>query len=257
MKNRLLILFCLLIPVILVFPACSESGDATEPTSGFGARLTALESGEATVLKLYDKRLTAVEAKPSGATVDLGPLNTKTTALQSAVDALKAEVATLKTEVAVLKTPSGGGSGGNKQGEYGELVDSNGDLELWLEKVGGDADSEMLTTSEGYNARGNFDFVVVNKDTTSSHSFRITLTFMPQTDVKTDSASVTGDNGLTFTVTPVDGIVTNQDISFKSNDRRVSKNDNEPFRVITYIKQSELTTNITDWDISFDILDKD
>jgi len=146
---------------------------------------------------------------------------------------------------------------GTTAGEYGELVDTNGDLELWLEKVGGDADSEQLYTYKGDSSRANFDFVVANKDS-SSHAFRITITFMPDDKVTTSGETAGADNGLIFTLSSARTADTEDDMTFKSNDRRVSGNNTESFRVIVNASQPTVPSqpNIVNWSINFDITDK-
>lgn len=173
MKNKLLVLLCLLIPIALVFPACSESGEAAQETVSIGARLTALESGEATVFKLYEKRMTAVEAKPSGTTVDLGPLNSTDAALQSAIDTLKSEVATLKTEVAALK-PSPSTPGIINPGD--NVVVTDGDLILSLDKP---VEDELYLASGDHQT---FRLTIQNNGT-SSHTFRFKADFDCETAV--------------------------------------------------------------------------
>ncbi len=264
MKNKLLILFCLLIPIILVFPACSESGDAAQETTSVGTRLTALESGEATVFKLYDKRLTAVENKPGGSSVDLGPLNSKDTALQNAIDDLKTQVATLKTEIVALKESSPHTTpAGTTAGEYGELVDTDGDLELWLEKTSGDV-SDVFVTRNGV-CSGRYDFIVVNKDAGSSHDYRISLALTPESDVvlKDDSASfsttknfITASGGMLFTMSRVNS-ARNPLNAYQTNEDRITKATTEDVTVWVTVEQEEASSAITEWDYSIKIDDRD
>jgi hypothetical protein len=263
MKNKWLLLFCLLIPLILVFPACSESGEAAQETVSIGTRLTALESGEATVFKLYDKRLTAVEAKPSGTSVDLGPLNTNVTTLQNEVSTLKSEVAALKTAVAALKPTTYTTPAGTTAGTYGELVDTDGDLELWLEKTSGDV-SDVFVTRNGV-CSGRFDFIVVNKDTGSSHDYRISLALTPESDVvlkdnatsfSTTKNFITASGGMLFTMSRVNS-ARNPLNAYQTNEDRITKGTTEDVTVWITVEQESSSSAITEWDYSVKVDDRD
>lgn len=152
---------------------------------------------------------------------------------------------------------------GTTTGEYGQLVDSDGDLELWLAKVGGAADDEIYSTSgNGVQDRGNFTLVVLNKDTGSMHDYRITLSFvpdedtLPSSDIHLTKANATADNGLTFSYAiSVSTLFTADDaLTFRSNSRDVAKGDVEGYKVNVYMTQTE--DNMVDWDIEYTIKDE-
>jgi outer membrane murein-binding lipoprotein Lpp len=263
--NKLWLL--LIIPIILSL-ACVSSDDGTGGNS-LATQIATLTAKDASLQSSIDSTRLELSQKASKSEID--DVNRKINNLPQSGGSTPADMATkaivdqkiadaisaLKADQAWIKGSTYTTPAGTTAGEFGELVDTNGDLELWLEKVGGDADTEVITTSKGSTSKGNFDFVVVNKDTASSHSFRITMTFMPQTSVITSPTTATADNGLIFTVSPDVGTTALADISLKSNDRRVSKADNESFRVIVNIPQSSSTDGMTDWDINYDIVDKE
>ena len=247
------ILLAILILSLVPLMACSESAPAAQST--WMSQVTAMWEASPT-WNSYGPRITALEARPQSqaSTFDSSNLNNKDSDLQSQINQLKSDLSALKSDQSWITSGTHTTPAGTTAGEYGELVDTNGDLELWLEKVGGDADNELLTTSKDYNSRSNFDFVVVNKDTSSSHSFKITLTFMPQVSVTTGTCAATADNGLTFT-SSTRAADSEDDLRFTSNERRVAKSDNESFRVIVNVAQGA-TAAMVDWDISYDVLDK-
>jgi hypothetical protein len=265
MKNKLLVIIGMIV-LIVPLMACSES---TAPAqSSMASQVTALWTAS-TTWNAYGPKIQALEEqiskKADSTRVDAlmmgggGGGNSYAKSETYTQDQVNSTVANaidaLKKDQSWIKSSTRTTDAGTTSGEFGELVDTNGDLELWLEKVGGDADSNLLTTSKDYNSRSNFDFVVVNKDSSSSHSFRVTLTFMPQIAVTTGTCAATADNGLTFAAPATRAADSLDDLSFKSNERRVAKSDNESFRVIVNVAQGA-TTAMVDWDISFDVLDK-
>lgn len=163
---------------------------------------------------------------------------------------------------------------GTTAGEYGQLVDADGDLELWLDKVGGATDDEVFTTSGGGTQdRGNFTFVVLNKDTSSRHDFKITLTFSPDEDsmvgssVALTKAMASADNSMYFcycigadhpctsTTCAFSSLAftKNDDLSFKSDERSVAKDYIETYKVYVYVTQTE--NDIVDWLVEYSIKD--
>ena len=180
----------------------------------------------------------------------------------------KAEVnAQIAAVIAALKAeanPWGSTSSGGTTGDYGELVDSDGDLELWLDRVSGIATDELRTTLAN-DQMARFDFVVVNKDADSAHDFKINLMFYPNTNVTLDmidathKTRVTASGSLTYTVsrdqiTPI-APNTNPLSFYQSNTGRVLKGDAEDYTIWLYVSQD--TAASVDWDWTITIDDRD
>ena len=171
---------------------------------------------------------------------------------------LKTDQSWITAKSSTTTTPAG-----TIAGEYGQLVDSDGSLELWLDKTGGATDDEIFTTSgNGVQDRGNLTFVVVNKDASSRHDFKITLTFSPDEDSLGASAScnltaaeANADNSMTFDykITASTLFTKNSDLAFKSNERNVAKSDTETYKVYVYMTQTE--NDIVDWFVDYSIKD--
>jgi hypothetical protein len=205
-----------------------------------------------------------VNASGAGNSYDRSQLYTKAevdAAISAAITALK--TATDQTWIKAKTGTSTGGTGGTVAGEYGELVDTDGDLELWLEKVSGDV-SDVLITRNGVSD-GRFDLVVVNKDASASHDFRISLSLTPDSDVilydstgafNTTRTSITPSGGLLFTVSRVNSS-RNPLYAYQSNEGRITKGDNEDYTIFITVDQLSASTSITEWDYSLTIDDRD
>lgn len=170
---------------------------------------------------------------------------------------IAAAVAALKADQAWVTGTTTTSAAGTTVGEYGELVDTDGDLELWLERVSGAA-SDELRTRDGIN-EARFDFIVVNKDTASSHDFKIYLEFEPDIDVILDMAVTetyaTASGGLMYTAvrSPNSGRgILRID---PTNDGRILKGDVEDYTVWLTVKQT--TIGSIDWEMSFRVDDRD
>jgi hypothetical protein len=201
-----------------------------------------------------------VNASGAGNSYDKTVLYTKSevdAAIATAITNLKAD-----TNQSWIKGGGGSGGGGTVEGEYGELVDSDGDLELWLEKVSGDV-SDVLVTRNGV-CDGRFDLVVVNKDTSSSHNFRISLSISPDSDVilqdgavfNTTKNVITSSGGLLFTVSRVNS-ARNPLYAYQSNEGRITKGDVEDYTIFLTVDQLSASVAVTEWDYSFTIDDRD
>jgi len=184
---------------------------------------------------------------------------------------MDAKIATLKAGANPWASSS---SGGTTTGDYGELVDSDGDLELWLEKTpSGSADSELFYTSAGTN-KASFDFTVVNTDGSARHDFWIKLSFMPDEDtlpttalagcaayeVKISSVTASAESTLepfTYSVTSATCLDENDEITLKSDEDNINKGDTESYRITVYINQDVAAVTNVEWFIDYTIKDLD
>lgn len=154
-----------------------------------------------------------------------------------------------------------GGNGSTGNGDYGELIDTDGDLELWLEQVSGDV-SDEFRTRQGDN-EGRFDLIVVNLDD-SSHDFRIYFDFEPDvTVVLSDNSTVfnttkteaRASGGLDFTVSRSPNSGRSLLSADQSNNGRILKGDAEDYTVWVTIDQVD--DKVVDWEYDIRIKDKD
>lgn len=182
--------------------------------------------------------------------------------IKSAVDAA---ISKLKTDAdqswiksATYTTPAG-----TTAGEYGELVDTDGDLELWLEKTSGDV-SDVFVTRDGV-CSGRFDLIVVNKDTGSSHDYRISLALTPESDVvlmdsavsfSTTKNFITASGGMLFTMSRVNS-ARNPLNAYQTNEDRITKGTTEDVTVWLTVEQESSSSAITEWEYSIKIDDRD
>ena len=202
-----------------------------------------------------------VNAGGAGNTYDKSLLYTKAEvdlAIATAITNLKAA-----PDQSWIKSSTHTTDAGTVEGEYGELVDTDGDLELWLDKVSGDV-SDVLITRNGVSD-GRFDLVVVNKDASSSHDFRISLSLTPDSDVilqdstaafNTTKTTITPSGGLLFTVSRVNS-GRNPLYAYQSNEGRITKGDAEDYTIFLTVDQLSGSSSITEWDYSLTIDDRD
>jgi hypothetical protein len=267
--NKLWLL--LLIPVILVGFACVGNDD-TVAADSLSAKLAAMQ---ATILQhttVIDSLKVDVEKKASKSEID--DLNRKINNLpqggtssdvytKAQVDEkIAAAITVIKTDQAWIKSATHTTDAGTVAGEYGELVDTDGDLELWLEKTSGIATDNIRTTI-AVNQMARFDFVVVNKDTTTAHDFKINLMFYPDSattlDMATGKTRYSASGNATYTIsrdqaTPA-APNTNPLSLYQGNTSRVLKGDSDDYTVWLYIDQT--ATSAVDWDWTITIDDRD
>jgi len=270
MKKYLLIFLALVI-LPLGLMGCEE--DTTSPTApavpSIDKRLTEAEAGvvalsgqlaakaETATVTAIANRVAALEGQSSANTYTKAQLYTK-----AEVDAaVAAAVAALKADQAWIEGRTTTTGAGTTVGDYGELIDEDGDLQLWLEEVGGDASDELRTRDGTNEAR--FDFIVVNLDD-SSHDFKIDLEFEPEDgkttlniDLAVASTKAVASGNLDYkaaTRSPqpnADSILRfGQD-----NQGRILKGDVEDFTVWITVEQT--AGGVTDWEYDIRIKDKD
>lgn len=266
MKNYLPFIIGL---VILVMPfalmGCETATPAgTAPlvvsTETYNAGINALQAqinakANQADLTTQTTRIDGLSSQGMGNTYTKGELYTR-----AEVDAaIAAAIAALKSNQAWITGSTHTTPAGTTEGEYGELMDTDGDLELWLEKVSGEA-SDVFTTRSITSTQGRFDLIVVNKDSSSSHDFVINLTLSPNADV-TLGAVPSVDNkievsgSLLFSLTRTD-TARNPLLAYQSNTGRITKGDIEDYAIWLTLKQTSVATPV-EWDYDFNIKDKD
>lgn len=237
----------------------AQVSSALQPISGYDSRISNIENlnGNNNLTRTIND-LEARSAPDLSGYVTVAAYNAKVAELESDIEAL-----------AAAKSPSGGGGGSS--GDYGELVDSDGDLELWLDRApSGGADSEYLyTTGGGTPDKATFEFTVVNKDVESRHDFYIKMNFAPTLDTvsdivaagacavgEADITAVTASSEITFSASPSSGCFDeNDEFDIKSVKDGVAKGDTESYRVTTYVTQTQ--AHNVDWEIDYTIRDLD
>ncbi len=264
-------LWLLLVIPILIFAgfACVSSDDG----AGADSLASKLAAMQATILQhtsVIDSLKSDLNQKASKSEID--DLNRKINNLpqggtssdvytKAQVDEkIAAAITALKNEKpwGTYTTPAG-----TTAGEFGELVDTDGDLELWLEKTSGDV-SDVFVTRNGV-CSGRFDFIVVNKDAGSSHDYRISIALTPDSDVilqdsavllNTAKNAITASGGLLFTMSRVNS-GRNPLNAYQTNEDRITKGDNEDITVWLTVDQLSASAAITEWDYSINIDDRD
>jgi len=246
----------------VVFVSCvPQSSAATQPTDSI-----AYKSDVAAVNARVDTQAQRIDAVAGKAGISQSEVQTlinnalkdyaKTSDVTSAVQALKTDQSWITGTTHT--TPAG-----TISGDYGELLDTNGDLELWLEKVSGEV-SDVFITRNGTSAEGRFDLVVVNKDAASSHDFSISLTLSPDADVDLGAVpssvapvnKVEIDGGLVFSLTRT-GVARNPVLAFQTNNGRIVKGDVQDYTIWLTLTQISSSTSPVEWDYSFNIKDRD
>ena len=276
MKNYLVAILGL---VILCFGlvGCEETTPTAPSTTSVGTRLVNLETwrtgvdgnistltntmankAETSTVNAISTRVGTLEGQSAANTYTKTQLYT-----QVEVDAqIAAAVTALKADQTWITGRTSTSGAGTTTGEWGELISTNGDLELWLERVSGDVSDELRTRDGVNDAR--FDLVVVNLDTDSSHDFKIDFEFEPEDGVgglnidltaTLTKAEASGNlaykNPTRFPNPNADSVLRfDQD-----NTGRILKGDAEDFTVWIDIMQT--TGGATDWDYDIRIKDKD
>lgn len=274
-KMRSLLILVAVLSIAITSMSCLPSKPATPVISATDVAQDAgiaevrravqnLDSSKATndTVNAIKTQIAVLEGRSGANSYDKTVLYTKTEVdaqIAAAITALKASTdqTWIKGGTGTHTTPAG-----TVAGEYGELVDTDGDLELWLEKVSGDV-SDVFVTRNGV-CDGRFDLVVVNKDTSSSHNFRISLSLSPDSDVILQDGAVfnitkntiTSSGGLLFTVSRVNS-VRNPLYAYQSNEGRITKGDVEDYTIFLTVDQSSASVAVTEWDYSLTIDDRD
>lgn len=266
MKKLSLAILGLLVLLIPLLALGCETGTPTQTASLFvtaetyNAGINAMQgqlNGKAnqTDLNTMATDVATLKGQGAGNTYTKGELYTR-----AEVDAaIAAAVAALKANQTWITGTTHTTPAGTTAGEYGELIDTDGDLELWLDRVSGEVE-DVFFSRNGQSAEGRFDLIVVNKDTGSSHDFTISLNLSPDADVELDMAvtatKVEASSGYTFSLTRTN-TARNPLMVFQSNTGRVTKGDIEDFTIWLTLKQTSATTSPVEWDYDFSIKDKD
>jgi outer membrane murein-binding lipoprotein Lpp len=182
--NKLWLL--LLIP-ILVGLACVDSGGG-DATNSLATQIATLTAKDASLQSSIDSTRSELNQKASKSEIDdvnrkinnlpqggstPADMATKAIVDQKIADAISA----LKADQAWIKT-TGGGGGGNNDTPYGDVLASNGDLELYLEK---DVDEELYVE---HTTAKSFFLSVKNKGTAGAY-YRLNANFDLAGDVST------------------------------------------------------------------------
>lgn len=265
-KLYLTILGVLVLLMPLSVMGCEETAPATTTPL-----FVTIETFNAEINRLT----TAINAKANQAALDAqviridtftGQVDTYSKAelyTQSEVnERIAAEIAVLKANQTWVTGTTTTSAAGTTVGDYGELISTNGDLELWLERVSGDVSDELRTRDGANDAR--FDFVVVNLDGSSSHDFTIDLEFEPEdgeatlninltpTLTKAEASGNLEYGNPTRTPQPDADSVLRFD---QSNEGRILKGDVEDFTV--WVDVQQIAGGTTDWEYDIRIKDKD
>ena len=264
MKNKLWLL--LLIPVLIFSGFGCVSTDAPAGES-LASQLKALQDTVTKHTSVIDSVKADMEKKATKTEIDdltrkvnnlpqssATPADVYTKAqvnqaIADAIDKLKAD-----KPWGTYTTPAG-----TIAGDYGELIDTDGDLELWLEKTSGIATDDIRTTNATADSQmARFDFVVRNKDTSSAHDFKINLMFYPDTSVLLNMGGgetrYSASGNLLYTVSRDQPAAANTNplSLYQSNEGRILKGDTEDYTVWLYIGQSTATSVVWDWTITID-----
>ena len=251
---------CVKKPITPVTPIVSPA-DATQNAeiTALKAQVATLGSGKAENASLTDavSRITTLEGQSAANTYTKAQLYTQAEVNTKIADAIKA----LKDDQSWVTGRTSTSSDGTVTGDYGELIDEDGDLQLWLEQVSGDVSDEFRTRED--ENEGRFDLVVVNLDD-SSHDFRIYFDFEPDaTVVLSDNSSfldtakteARASGGLDFTVSRSPNSGRSLLSADQSNNGRILKGDAEDYTVWVTIDQVD--DKVVDWDYDIRIKDKD
>jgi len=175
---------------------------------------------------------------------------------------VEAMIQSMKDDQAWITRSSSSSGVAGVTGDYGILVDTDGDLELWLEQVSGDV-SDELRTRMGKN-EGRFDFVVVNLDADSSHDFKVYFDFEPDEAVELSDNATLFNTAKTYTESSgsLDFNVSRSPNSGRSmlsvnqdTNGRILKGDAEDYTVWITVDQSD--NKVVDWEYDIRIKDRD
>lgn len=276
MKKR--ILLAVVAVFLIVSMGCVKPPPTVTPDE-FAALKTTVEERGAVIesLRVGKADKAATDAVATRVTTLEGRANTYTKAELYTQAEVRALIQALKDDQSWITGYTTTSAAGTTVGEWGELLDTDGDLQLWLERVSGAASDELLTKM-GTN-EGRFDLVVVNLDAEDSHDFKISFRFDPDRavtleyipDVPTPippatddcdpmddtKTTMSGTGGLTFVV---DRAGNNRHslsplVVYQSNTARILKGDVEDHTVWLYIDQVTNAYVEWEWDITID--DKD
>jgi len=269
-KGKLVLLVLGLVVLCFGLVGCEETVPTT-PGVSVDTRLVNLETwktsidtamakkAEAATVTGNSNRIATLEGQSVANTYSKTELYT-----QAQVDAqIAAAVKALKADQSWITGRTS--AAGTTVGDYGELVDTDGDLELWLDRVSGDA-SDILRTNGGSND-ARFDLVVVNTDASESHDFKISIEFEPDTDVTlkeyitdtsvscgTGHTCVSASGYLKFLASRADEGKRSSLRIEQTNTGRITRGDVEDYTIQVYIEQT--TSGWMDWEYYLNIRDR-
>ena len=183
-------------------------------------------------LNALTNRVTTLEGQSAANTYTKAEVDDKISELQGLIDDLEEQ----------LEDADNNDNGSS--GDYGELIDSDGDLELWLERV--DPSSDQFYTEDGENNKCIwFELVVVNTNKDKTHTFDLDINLEPQHDVDlTDPDTESGNTkavspNLDFDVSARDWTTENDaDLEFNLDGTEwIDKDSSEGFRIDVSIEQ--------------------
>ena len=189
MNKKVLAWLCMPLCILaLVFAGCVPSNPpapgASETDKAQDAKIATMQNliegleaskaNDSTVSQL-SQRVTTLEGQPSADTYKKSELYTRAQVdeeIQRAIDDLKSDQDWI----------TGDSSSNGSSDPSGQLVDSDGDLELWVERVS--PASDQFRTDEGQNNDCIwFDFIVVNNSNSSCY-FDLELSITPDEDCR-------------------------------------------------------------------------
>lgn len=190
MKRRYLFPIIILVITMLAavtLPGClgAPKAPAKPATPDLSTRVGDIEANKASKSEVYLKtesynreEIDAKIAAGPSASVDAYP-KTETYTRTEIDNLIASAVADLEKQIDDIDTGSSS-SGSSSSGDYGELIDHDGDLELWLDSMEPASDPFKMSTG-GDDVL--FDIVIVNKDD-RSHKFDLSIRLSPEDDVE-------------------------------------------------------------------------
>ena len=213
----------------------------------FSGRLSAVESRS--VPPDLSVRMADVEAKVrTVTTVDTsGLVKTDLSNVTAAVLEAKLTELGYKKAGTITTTPSG------TTGEYGELVDTDGDLELWLERVNPSSDPMRFGGNEA-----TFELVVVNKSDSSEY-YNLMLRFTPEATVQITLGTSTVNcypSGLSlWTITRASDTVSTTNPVYVGNSSKVWAGKNDTTNLMLAVKLTEGAYQYWDYKMTIEQID--
>lgn len=240
-RRRFIPIFILVFVALVTVPLMACLGTPAKPstpTTSVATQIAELQTNKASKSDVYLKTETYTREEidnkvaAAGSSTDAYPkTETYTRAeienlIQSAVDDLEEQIDNIDTG------SSGSGSSSNNDDEYGDIVDTDGALELWVERTSPASDPFRL--SSGLD-EVEFDIVVVNTDDDDTHRFDLSLRISPEDDVGLNGAHIDcyPDVGI-WTVTRSGMGDIDQDPLYADNDSEIwiDKGDKDSYTVV-------------------------
>lgn len=239
-RKRFIPIFVLVFIALVTVPLMGCLGTPSKsstPATSVSTQIAELQTNKASKSDVYLKTETytreEIDSKVAATETTSDTYPKTETYTRAEIEKLIADaVADLEEQIEDIDTGGSDSNNTNGDDEYGDIVDTDGALELWVERTSPASDPFRL--SSGLD-EVEFDIVVVNTDDDDTHRFDLSLRISPEDDVGLNGAHIDcyPDVGI-WTVTRSGMGEVDQDPLYADNDSEIwiDKGDKDSYTIV-------------------------